>query len=58
MLSHEDNELLTRTKAGTPMDDLMRRYWIPAVFSEQIEKPDCPPCLGWIVGREARSLPR
>ena len=32
MLSQEDNELLTRTNAGTPMGDLMRRYWIPAVF--------------------------
>jgi phthalate 4,5-dioxygenase len=29
MLSPEDARLLTRTGAGTPMGDLMRRYWIP-----------------------------
>ena len=43
MLSKEDNELLTRTAAGTPMGNLMRRYWIPALLSEKIPEPDCPP---------------
>ena len=43
MLSHEHNELLTRTAAGTAMGDLMRRYWIPALLSEEISEPDCPP---------------
>jgi phthalate 4,5-dioxygenase oxygenase subunit len=43
MLSQEENELLTRVGAGTPMGALMRRYWVPALFSNQIEKPDCPP---------------
>jgi phthalate 4,5-dioxygenase oxygenase subunit len=43
MLPQEHNELLTRTAAGTPMGDLMRRYWIPALLSEEIPEPDCPP---------------
>ena len=28
-ISQDDNELLTRTGAGTPMGDLFRRYWVP-----------------------------
>jgi len=43
MLSTEENKLLTRVGPGTPMGNLIRRYWVPALFSEQIEKPDCPP---------------
>jgi len=43
MLPQEHNQLLTRTSAGTPMGDLMRRYWIPALLSEEIPAPDCPP---------------
>ena len=43
MLSREENELLTRTGPGTPMGSLMRRYWVPALFSHQLEKPDSPP---------------
>ena len=43
MLPQEHNELLTRTAAGTPMGNLMRRYWIPALLSEEIPEPDCPP---------------
>jgi phenylpropionate dioxygenase-like ring-hydroxylating dioxygenase large terminal subunit len=37
MLTHEDNDLLTRTGAGTPMGDLIRRYWIPVVLSDELE---------------------
>ena len=29
MLSAKDNEMLTRTGAGTPMGDLFRRFWVP-----------------------------
>ncbi|MGE5540173.1 MAG: Rieske 2Fe-2S domain-containing protein [Gemmatimonas sp.] len=43
MLSREDNERLTRVGPGTPMGELMRRYWIPAGFSSQIAQPDSPP---------------
>jgi phenylpropionate dioxygenase-like ring-hydroxylating dioxygenase large terminal subunit len=43
MLSREENELLTRTGPGTPMGNLIRRYWIPALWTSQIPEPDCPP---------------
>jgi phenylpropionate dioxygenase-like ring-hydroxylating dioxygenase large terminal subunit len=36
MLSREDNELLTRVGAGTPMGDLLRRYWIPVLQSTEL----------------------
>src|SRR5258708_372818 len=36
MLSREDNELLTRTGAGTPMGALIRQYWIPVVTSGEL----------------------
>src|SRR6266700_3710316 len=43
MLSAEENELLTRTGPGTPMGRLMRRYWVPVLYSSQLSEPDCPP---------------
>ena len=43
MLSRDDNELLCRVGAGTPMGDLMRQYWIPALRSDELATPDCPP---------------
>jgi phenylpropionate dioxygenase-like ring-hydroxylating dioxygenase large terminal subunit len=43
MLSKEDNELLSRVGKGTPMGELMRQYWIPAVRSDELPAPDSPP---------------
>ena len=42
MLSAEDNELLTRVGAGTPMGSLLRQYWIPFLFSWEIEAGGAP----------------
>src|SRR5262249_21486044 len=50
MLSREDNERLTGVGPGTPMGELMRRYWIPAGFSQQIEQPDSPPIRVKLLG--------
>jgi phthalate 4,5-dioxygenase oxygenase subunit len=36
MLSHDDNELLTRTGLGTAMGSLIRRYWIPALLGSEL----------------------
>ena len=36
MLSHADNELVSRVGAGTPMGDLMRQYWLPALLSHEL----------------------
>src|SRR4030095_11073806 len=52
MLSKEDNELLTRTTPGTPMGDLIRRYCVPALLSEEIPGPDCPPVRVKLLGEE------
>ncbi|TFL09436.1 aromatic ring-hydroxylating dioxygenase subunit alpha [Pusillimonas caeni] len=39
----EQNELLTRTGPGTAMGELFRRYWLPALLSEELPEPDCAP---------------
>ena len=36
MLTHADNEVLTRVGPGTLMGDLMRRYWLPALLSTEL----------------------
>ncbi|MEZ5264209.1 MAG: Rieske 2Fe-2S domain-containing protein [Acidimicrobiales bacterium] len=43
MLSREDNELLCRVGPGTPMGNLLRQYWIPALPSAEFPGPDSPP---------------
>lgn len=43
MLTREDNERLVRCGPGTPMGEALRRYWIPALLSEELPEPDCPP---------------
>ncbi len=52
MLSPEENKLLTQTNSGTPMGELMRRYWIPALLSEEIPTPDGPPVRVRMLGEE------
>ena len=42
MLSATDNDLLTRTGAGTPMGDYFRRFWVPVLLSRELPDPDCP----------------
>ena len=43
MLSNTDNELLCRVGPETAMGKLMRQYWIPAIPSNELPSPDCPP---------------
>src|SRR5512143_1734296 len=43
MLSQQDNEMLTHVGPGTPMGNLLRQYWAPALLSEELPSPDCPP---------------
>lgn len=52
MLSREENELLTRTGPGTPMGELIRRYWVPALLSEEIPEPDCSPVRVRLLGED------
>src|SRR5438270_27124 len=52
MLSREDNELLTRIGPGTPMDNVMRRYWMPPLLVTDLPEPDCPPVRVKLLGEE------
>jgi len=52
MLSREENELLTRVHADRPMGRLFRRYWIPALLSEEIPEPDCPSVRVRLLGED------
>lgn len=39
----DQNRLLTQTGPGTPMGELFRRYWLPALLARELPEPDCPP---------------
>ena len=39
MLSAEDNKLLTESGPGTPMGELLRRFWLPVLLSEELPEP-------------------
>jgi 5,5'-dehydrodivanillate O-demethylase len=38
MLSREDNERLTRVGPGTPMGELLRRYWMPVAALTEFDR--------------------
>ncbi len=50
MLSKEDNEILTRVGPGTPMGELLRRYWTPACLSAEIPEPGGAPARVRLLG--------
>ena len=52
MLSHEDNELITRIGPGTPMGNLFREYWLPAMLSSELPGPDCDPVRVLLLGEK------
>ncbi len=52
MLSQEDNQLLTQTGPGTPMGELFRRFWMPALLGEELPTPDCPPMRIKLLGED------
>ena len=43
MLSAEDNEVLTRTGAGTLMGEYFRRFWLPVALSQELPDSDGAP---------------
>jgi nitrite reductase/ring-hydroxylating ferredoxin subunit len=43
MLSAEDNRVLTQSGSGTLMGELLRRFWLPVLLSEELPEPDGPP---------------
>lgn len=52
MLKKEDNERLCRVGPGTPMGEVFRKYWIPALLSEELPEPDCPPVRVRLLGED------
>lgn len=52
MLPREENDLITQVGPGTPLNTVMRRYWIPALLSREILEPDCPPVRVRLLGED------
>jgi phthalate 4,5-dioxygenase oxygenase subunit len=52
MLTPQMNELLTRIGPGTRMGELLRRYWLPALLSEEIPGRDGPPVRVRLLGED------
>jgi phthalate 4,5-dioxygenase len=52
MLTPQENDRLTRVGKGTPMGEAFRRYWIPALLSEELAEPDCPPVRVRLLGED------
>jgi nitrite reductase/ring-hydroxylating ferredoxin subunit len=52
MLSKEETELLAHVGPDTSMGQLFRRYWIPALLSEELPGPDCPQVKVRLLGED------
>ncbi len=52
MLPKEENETMCRVGAGTPMGTALRRFWLPALLSEELPHPDCDPRRVQLLGED------
>jgi phthalate 4,5-dioxygenase oxygenase subunit len=52
MLKPQDNDRITRVGPGTPMGNLLRRYWQPALLAEELAEPDGPPVRVRLLGED------
>jgi phthalate 4,5-dioxygenase len=52
MLSREENELLTRVGPQAEMGAVLRRYWLPALLSEELAEPDGAPVPVRLLGED------
>jgi len=52
MFTKKQNALLNQTTKGTPLGEVMRRYWIPALMSEEIPDADGAQVRVHILGEE------
>ncbi len=50
MLTQQDNDFLTQVGHGTPMGELWRRFWLPALLPAELPDPDCPPVRHQLLG--------
>lgn len=51
-MNKEMSETLTRVGRGTPMGDLMRRYWVPALMTSEIAEADGPQVKVQLLGEK------
>jgi phthalate 4,5-dioxygenase oxygenase subunit len=52
MLTREDNERLVRVGPGTPMGEMLRRYWQPALLSSEVDEKDGAPVRVRLLGED------
>ncbi|WP_322046574.1 Rieske 2Fe-2S domain-containing protein [Paraburkholderia sp. J67] len=52
MLSREDNMLMCDVSPGTPMNAMMKRYWLPALPSAALGGPDSDPVRVTLLGED------
>src|SRR2546423_137490 len=52
MLAREEKERVPGVGRGTPMGDVLRRYWIPALMSREVPEADCPPVRVKLLGEK------
>src|SRR5438874_8750471 len=52
MLSHADNAYLCHVGPGTPMGNLRRQYWLPAIRSDELAEIDGPPLRVRLLGED------
>ena len=52
MLSAEDNRLLTQSGSGTAMGELLRRFWLPVLLSQELPEADGAPKKITVMGEE------
>src|SRR5579862_4222827 len=52
MLTQEENELICCVGPGTPMGNLFREYWLPALLSEELPATDSDPVRVLMLGEQ------
>lgn len=52
MLKHDDHKRLAEVAAATPMGELFRRFWIPALLEEEVSQSGGPPVEVHVLGEK------
>ncbi len=52
MLLRDENQLPTHVGPGTPMGELFRQFWIPALLSSELPAVDCAPLRVRLLGED------
>ncbi len=52
MLNSQDNQYITQVGAGTPVGELFRRFWIPALVPSEVPHPDSDPIRLRLLGED------